>query len=363
MAVGALGGALAAWILAGVVAGAVARAAMPLEPDAELARAASWTMPTAATVRGRVLDWAAGVMPEGAARREAETRIAEIWGGEPGVATRPRPGDLLDAAFETVELLDRRAVAVRAAAADDGDLVAATAWLAEPATPGFERDLVSLWAGRELVRREWFDEALPLLEPLDVAEAIDPAALLFHRAACQHWLFQADAAIESLDRLLERESDLPARYARTATLLRGDAAGLEAGSLDHVARSMRDITRRLGQGRAGPVTRGVQEDVIAALDKLIKKLEDEQSGESAAAGAGGSAGEGGGRPLDDSRIAGGRGAGEATRRDLGGERAWGDLPPREREQALQQIGREFPPHYREAIEAYFKRLSAGREER
>ena len=103
--------------------------------------------------------------------------------------------------------------------------------------------------------------------------------------------------------------------------------------------------------------------MISALDALIKKLEDEQSGESAAAGAGGSAGEGGGRPLDDSRIAGGRGAGEATRRDLGGERAWGDLPPREREQALQQIGREFPPHYREAIEAYFKRLSAGREER
>ena len=31
----------------------------------------------------------------------------------------------------------------------------------------------------------------------------------------------------------------------------------------------------------------------------------------------------------------------------------------EREQALQQIGREFPAHYREAIEQYFKRLAAG----
>ena len=31
--------------------------------------------------------------------------------------------------------------------------------------------------------------------------------------------------------------------------------------------------------------------------------------------------------------------------------------------ALQQIGREFPPHYREAIEQYFKRLANGAEDR
>ncbi len=36
-----------------------------------------------------------------------------------------------------------------------------------------------------------------------------------------------------------------------------------------------------------------------------------------------------------------------------------DLPPHEREEALQQIAREFPPHYREVIEHYFKRLASG----
>jgi len=63
--------------------------------------------------------------------------------------------------------------------------------------------------------------------------------------------------------------------------------------------------------------------------------------------------------MDDSRPAGGRGPGEVARRDLDEGEAWGDLPPREREEALQQIGREFPPHYREAIEQYFKRLASG----
>jgi hypothetical protein len=50
------------------------------------------------------------------------------------------------------------------------------------------------------------------------------------------------------------------------------------------------------------------------------------------------------------------------RRDLGSDADWGDLPPHAREEALQQIGREFPPHYREAIEHYFKRLAGGVED-
>ena len=36
---------------------------------------------------------------------------------------------------------------------------------------------------------------------------------------------------------------------------------------------------------------------------------------------------------------------------------WGDLPPHEREQALQQIGRDFPAHYRDLIEQYFRELA------
>jgi len=67
--------------------------------------------------------------------------------------------------------------------------------------------------------------------------------------------------------------------------------------------------------------------------------------------------------MDDSRVAGGKGAGDVQNRDIGAADGWGNLPPHKREEALQQIGREFPPHYREAIEQYFKRLAAGGEER
>ncbi|MFM8291045.1 MAG: hypothetical protein ACKOC4_05015, partial [Planctomycetia bacterium] len=195
--------------------------------------------------------------------------------------------------------------------------------------------------------------------------SVDPAALLFHRAACQHWLLDADGAIESLDRLLEREAEIPARYARLAGLLRADAAALERESLDHIARRMRDVGRRLELGRAGSGTRKVQDGVIESLDKLIKKLEErQQQPQGGGGGAGSGSGQGGdGVPMDDSRMAGGKGPGEVQKRDIGSADGWGNLPPHQRDEALQQIGREFPPHYREAIEQYFKRLAAGGEER
>ena len=51
--------------------------------------------------------------------------------------------------------------------------------------------------------------------------------------------------------------------------------------------------------------------------------------------------------------------GKVEQRDIGNKSGWGDLPPKEREQALQQIGREFPAHYREVIEQYFRALARG----
>jgi hypothetical protein len=69
---------------------------------------------------------------------------------------------------------------------------------------------------------------------------------------------------------------------------------------------------------------------------------------------------------------GGRGPGNVTKKDIGSGSGWGNLPPKEREEAMQQIGRDFPSHYRDVIEQYFRRLAAegsrgergeGREER
>ena len=362
------------WCLAGILSVAaherVAEAtprddAIAVGADADLSRQASWSLPAAADVRQRMLDWVSSRAADPAVDPSGVKAARELWD-----ASHTDHGDLLDAAIETFAAVDPRCVPIRDLAlrptvsrpAPADWLISAASADADPQA-AFERDTVRLWLGRHLVRHDRFDEGLRMLDGLAVEKAIDPAALLFHQAACHFWLLHTDTAIDLLDRLLERAEEIPVRYERTARLMRADIAALEDDSLDHIARRMRDITRRLDLGHAGQRTRTVQDGVIASLDKLIEKIEQQQQQSQASSGAGGSGNGGNGTPMDDSRIAGGKGPGEVQSRDLGDGEGWGDLPPHQREEALQQIGREFPPHYREAIEQYFKRLASGGEQR
>ena len=358
------------------VAGPIAAAAPLREPAntagrdrdqqaSDLERPASWSIPSRADVRRRILEWLDTVSAAGTSAEADINSVREDW---PEQESAESVADLLDQVMDSFSRVDPRCAALqRSVVAERGAAGAApvdVGWLTDPSVAAFQQDAVRLWLGRERVRRDRFDEGLVLLAGLDPGTAVDPAALLFHRAACQHWLLESDIAVETLDRLLERSGEIPVRYERVARLLRADIAALEDESLDHIARRMRDITRRLDLGRAGPKTLAVQDGVIESLDKMIKAIEQQQQQQSQSSGGAGGAGRGGsGTPMDDSRIAGGKGPGEVTKRDIGDTDGWGRLPPHKREEALQQIGREFPAHYREAIEQYFKRLATGEEKR
>ncbi len=339
--------------LRGTAAGADAPAAADPTEAADLARTASWSQPTAAAITERLNEWLAAVAGSDPAKQDA---ARAIWGDA--------AGDRLDRLMRAVAVIDEPAAKLlagidRLSPAAISEL--ADAFAAEPAAD-FGGEVVPLWTARQLVRSRRYDEAAPLLIRLAVASSPDPATLLFCRAACESWLLQAEAAGETIARLLEREAEIPVRYAQVARLLEADTAALEPESLDHISRRMRDITRRLDLGHAGARVREVQDGVIASLDKLIKKIEDQQQ-QQQSAGAAAAGGGGQGRPMEDSQIAGGKGRGEVTKRELDNAGSWGDLPPREREEALQQIGRDYPAHYREAIEQYFKRLAAGEQGR
>jgi hypothetical protein len=325
--------------------------------DEGLVRRATWEIPTWADLRIRARAWIetrADASPD-PVRLE---RARSLW-PESEPFDDPTT-DRLDRCAASMALLDSRAASLVAAA--ERPETADASWLDEASNEPELHDVMALFHGRQLVRHGFFDEGRGLLQPLAVETACDPASLLFHRATCEHWLLDAETGLASLDRLLEQAEAIPVRYERLARLMQADLRALEDESLDHIARRMRDITRRLDLGLAGPRTQTVQDGVIESLDKLIAKIEEQQhqQGESGGAGSG-AGGSGGSRPMDDSRAAGGKGPGEVARKDLDDGGDWGDLPPHEREEALQQIAREFPPHYREVIEHYFKRLASGEE--
>jgi hypothetical protein len=55
----------------------------------------------------------------------------------------------------------------------------------------------------------------------------------------------------------------------------------------------------------------------------------------------------------------GAGEGKVDAKRLAGLEVWGKMPEKERIKALEAISREYPPHYREAIEGYLKELAKG----
>jgi hypothetical protein len=64
------------------------------------------------------------------------------------------------------------------------------------------------------------------------------------------------------------------------------------------------------------------------------------------------------RPAPNSARLKGTGPGEIAKKSIGTHSDWGNLNPRERQEVLQSIGKEYPSHYRDIIEQYFKRLAA-----
>ncbi len=310
----------------------------------------SWQPADPQEVRSEVLAWLDQRQPDESTRAKA----VEVWSTLP---EKPSGEQLLAKAAETFALVDPEAAElVRLCLASKGPLALPSfPWLSDPKTEPLLAANMQLLYGRLPVQHSLFDQAAEQLADLKPADVVAPAPLLFYQGVVHYSLLTKEPGLHAIDQLLENSEQSPRRYLAVARLLRQDLEGLEDDTLGHIVRRMDDIRRRLDLGRAGKKVRTVEDGVIESLDKLIKKMEEQQQQSQSAGGANNLKPN---NPAQDSRIMGGRGPGKVTRRDVGSESGWGDLPPKEREEALQQIGREFPSHYRDVIEQYFRRLAS-----
>ena len=334
------------WLLLAGAAPAAADSADPLDRPRTLAA------PSEGAVRERVLAWVASQRPTPLVR----SLVEGLW-----AAPAAAPGDAFDPLERlvlTVQLVDGRAAALVEASHQTAPpfSIPLTVWLDTPTVDPWMRDQVRYYFGRWLARNALYDEALEQLAGLEPELIVDPSGLLFFQAVACHALLRKEPGLAAIDRLLNDVADAPRRYTAVADLMRRDLAALEAESLDHIARQMDDIRRRLDFGRAGRKVVRLEDDVVDALDKLIDELEKQQQQQQGGGGGGSSRPS---SPLPDSRIAGGKGEGRTDRKPIGGTSGWGDLPPKQREEALQQVGKDFPAHYRDVIEAYFRNLAGG----
>lgn len=229
--------------------------------------------------------------------------------------------------------------------------------LTDETVPVAARLNLRLLYGRWLAASMLFDESLLVLQDISPDTVVDPAALLFYRGVALHHLGRDDEALANLSLLRSNPESVPQRYSTVAGLMEDDLKAASRHQLDPVARLMDRIQIRLGHARAGTRVRKDESDVIKHLDELIDQIEKQLQASQSAAQAGSGSSSTPSNPAQDSFRAGPQGVGDVTPRDLSPGGDWGNLPPKERERALQQLSKDFPSHYRDIVERYFRKLA------
>jgi hypothetical protein len=316
--------------------------------DPVIHKAPTWHLPVVADVKAQAADWVHKNCKDTAAQAKSLAIVAGIADKADGTELLDRLGEAFAAAdsgaAQLVDLCSRpRARAV----------LPSFAWMTDAKTAPVLAANMRLYFGRWLAQGDWFEEALEQIGSLKPAEVAAPAELLFYQGVAYHRMLNKEQGLKTLNQLLDGAEFAPRRYVAVAMLMQADLDTLEEGSLDHVARQMDGNGRWLDKGRAGPKVRKAEDRIVQSLDKIIQKMEDDQNKNNNPGNSTRST-----KPAQNSTPMGGKAPGDVDKRDIGHKSGWGNLPPKEREEALQQMGKDFPPHYREAIEQYFRKLAA-----
>ncbi len=314
--------------------------------DDELEQRATWSVPTRARVRAQ-LD---AVLKAQKLDPVTLTKIETLWPREGGAQG---PDQLLQQLTTSFALINDKAREVVDFCRTPTTFAALPEFgiLHDAKQPPLVRNNLRLLWGQWLAQHQYYDESIVVLDGLAPSDVVDPAALLFYQATGQHRMPDKKKCLPIVATLLENETLIPRRYATVARLIQADIKPLKTDSLDEISRLMDEVQRRLELKRAGKRVRDQEDEVLAKLDKLIKKLEDQQQSASSSASLSPSS------PAQDSRPMGGKGPGKVDPKSIGNKTGWGNLPPKDRQEALQQIGKDLPAHYREVIEEYFRKLA------
>jgi hypothetical protein len=323
--------------------------------DVELRKAATWKWPTKEELSPKL-----ALYLDSRSREQIDSFWSQLSGDQVGpsvfdhlLATLALSDARLD---RVLSQLDRRNGDTPSAIAND------LGWL-DASWPDWVQSNVRLAIGRALAQYHLYDEALLILNAIDGKLVADPSTLMFYKAICHHHLLQREDCVQTLTHLMERENELVSRYAVTARLMKSDIEPLKEDSLDEISRLMNDVHRRLDLGRSGKIVRDQEQQIVDKLDKMIDKIEEQlqqqqqQQKQQQEKESRGKQDKGQNKPMEDSRIAGGNGPGDVDPKNVGKRSGWGDLPPAQRHEALQNITKDLPSHYREVIEAYFKALA------
>ncbi|MCA9005826.1 MAG: hypothetical protein KDA70_11195 [Planctomycetaceae bacterium] len=325
----------------------------PVEKQEEKEVTVLYAAPTSAELKSQLQNWVAEQKVKDPAQLKAVAsqlvKLESVSAAE----------EKLEIAINIFSTIDRQtADLVRSNQFSDGvPQFSSPPFLTEGNAETFYPANLRYFVARNLTQFRLVDPALEIFNSINPETLIDPAGFLFYKAVCEHHLLQKEACEKTLDQLLNRTQDVPERFTQVAILMQADLASLKEESLDEISRKMSDVERRLELGNSGKKVQKVEDEIIASLDKLIKKMED-QSKNSPSSGSGSGNSKTPAAGADESRVKGETAPGEVDKKKLSNNGGWGQLPPKKQASAKNIINRNFPSHYRKAIEKYFKKLAS-----
>jgi hypothetical protein len=308
----------------------------------------------AGEVRSRLLTWMAQQRIAESSARAA----TELWADTADLNSMSAE-DSLDRLIQSLALVDepvRQLIEVSRSHPEQAALN-----LEGPRAEPFVRDQLRLYHARQLAQHRFYDEALALLTEMDPLQAVDPASLFFYRAVCRLRLLDPKGAADDLTLLLNSTLDVPERFQVMARLML-EEAGRKVEGLNEVARLMDDVERRLDLQRADDPVQQREDDVIAAIDKLLKEMEQQQKQQNQQSDGQGGMADRPSQGAEQSEIRSGAGAeGIADHRELKEDGSWGLLDQQAETKARELIRQQFPSNYLDAISRYTRKIAEQKE--
>ncbi|MCI0361996.1 MAG: hypothetical protein L0211_26230, partial [Planctomycetaceae bacterium] len=201
--------------------------------DDELARRASWNVPTTAEIKARLDDF----LKDQTLSEADRLKLDALW---PDDAAAIDPAELLDRLAASLAIVEPRAVEIVNHCQQNAVPLPPLrfALLDDTSAPELVRDNMRLLYGRWLAQHHLVDESLEYLKDLAPQKVADPISLLFYQAVGHHRLLAKEPCLKSVTLLLENEPQLPKRYMSLAKLMEADIKPLKVDSLDEIARLM-----------------------------------------------------------------------------------------------------------------------------
>lgn len=227
---------------------------------------------------------------------------------------------------------------------------------------------------RVLVDQERIDDALALLnrwrdhEQQVADSSFQGPEMEFLRAYCLLQRMEYGRAAALFEEFETRHPDAPERLRLTARQILQELRQRRPDGLGDVSDLMRFASRQLRHGLSDTPVTEAQAKAVTLLTKLIEEAEEQekqqqqQNGQGGGQGSRSQSGSQGGQnpssPMQNSVLPTGampEGSLDRSPTARPGE-AWGNMPPKQREQILQALRRNFPSRYRDLVEQYYKQL-------